>query len=142
MMAAEIFINERLSIPADELEFRFSTSGGPGGQHANKSETQVTLLFDVAGSPSLDESSRARLLSRLAGRLDQNGILRLSVQDYRSQHQNRSLAIVRFQKLMAEALKVRKKRHKTRPSQAAIERRLEAKRRRSQRKEERRKTWD
>jgi ribosome-associated protein len=142
MMAAEIFINERLSIPADELEFRFSTSGGPGGQHANKSETQVTLLFDVAGSPSLDESSRARLLSRLAGRLDQNGILRLSVQDYRSQHQNRSLAIVRFQKLMAEALKVRKKRHKTRPSQAAIERRLEAKRRRSQRKEQRRKTWD
>jgi ribosome-associated protein len=142
MMAAEIFINERLSIPADELEFRFSTSGGPGGQHANKSETQVTLLFDVAGSPSLDESSRARLLSRLAGRLDQNGILRLSVQDYRSQHQNRSLAIVRFQKLMAEALKVRKKRHKTCPSQAAIERRLEVKRRRSQRKEERRKTWD
>lgn len=142
MSADEIVINERLSIPAAELDFRFSTSSGPGGQHVNKSETQVTLLFDVAHSPSLDESSRARLLAKLDKRLDQNGVLHLSVQEYRSQHQNRSLAIARFQKLLADALKVRKKRRPTRPIRAAIERRLAAKKQRSQRKKERSQKWD
>lgn len=140
-MADEIIINESLSIPTSELEFRFSTSSGPGGQHVNKSETRVTLIFDVRHSPSLDEANRARLTARLAKRLDKKGILRLSVQELRSQKKNRSLAISRFQTLLAEALKVRKKRRKTRPGRGATERRLAAKRARSQRKKERRQKW-
>jgi len=64
-----ILINEQLALPAAELQFRFTTGGGPGGQHVNKTATRVTLLFDVAGSPSLDEATRTRLLDRLATRL-------------------------------------------------------------------------
>ena len=136
-----IVINGRLSIPASELTFRFSTSGGPGGQHANRSATRVTLLFDVANSPSLTEGMRNRLLQRLSSRLDKDGVLQIQVSDSRSQHQNRQTAVARFQELLADALKVRKKRRKTKPSRAARERRLQAKKRRGQRKRERRQKW-
>jgi ribosome-associated protein len=125
-----IFINEQLSVPLREVEFRFSQSSGPGGQHVNKSSTQVTLLFDVAQSPSLDEATRARLLEKLAGRLTKEGVLQISVQESRSQHQNREAAVARFQGILAAALRRRKARQRTKPSRAAVEKRLEGKRRR------------
>lgn len=132
-----IAINEQLAIPLRELEFRFSQSSGPGGQHVNKSATQVTLLFDVANSASLDETTRARLLQKLATRLTKEGVLQISVQDSRSQHQNRELAIARFQSTLSAALHRRKARRPTKPGRQAIENRLTAKRLHSRRKRER-----
>jgi ribosome-associated protein len=138
----QVVINEELAIPENELSFSFSTSGGPGGQHANKAETRVTLSFDVAGSPSLDETQRARLLARLANRIGGDGTLKISAATSRSQFANRQEVIARFQALLERALRPRKKRCPTKPSRAAIQKRLEAKRRHSQRKRERQKRWD
>lgn len=137
-----IIINEQVSIPAAELQFRFSTSSGPGGQHVNRSATRVTLLFDVAQSPSLDEAARARLLQKLASRLDKDGILHIDVQESRSQYRNRETAVLRFQLILANALKQPKKRRKTKPTQAAIEKRLAAKKQHGQRKQDRRQRWE
>ena len=137
-----IIINEQVHIPAAELQFRFSTSSGPGGQHANRSATRVTLLFDVAQSPSLDEATRTRLLQKLAPRLDKDGVLHIDVQESRSQYRNRETAVLRFQLILANALIKPKKRRKTKPNRAAIERRLTQKKQRSQRKKERRQRWD
>jgi len=138
---SDIVINRGLTIPVSEISFRFSTSSGPGGQHANKSETRVTLLFDVAQSPSLTEAQRALIQQRLGSRLDSSGVLQISVQDSRSQHKNRETAVNRFQAMLAAALAPRKKRRKTRPSRAAQERRLQAKKRRSQTKRDRGRDW-
>lgn len=138
MNERHVYIEENnLIIPANELSFSFSTSGGPGGQHANRAATRVTLSFDVANSPSLTEAQRETLLKRLASRLDQEGVLQLSARDSRSQHRNREMALERFEELLRRALKPRKRRRKTRPSAAANERRLQEKKRRGQRKKER-----
>ncbi len=143
-MVAEntIHINNNLSIPLAELQFRFTTSSGPGGQHVNKAETKAILLFDVTNSPSLDDGTRARLLQRLANRLDKEGVLQIHAQESRSQHRNREIALTRFQKLLSDALQPEKKRHKTKPSRATIKKRLDAKRKLSRRKQERGKKWD
>ncbi len=135
-------INENLSLPEAELQFRFSTGGGPGGQHVNKTATRVTLLFDVAGSPSLDEDTRARLLSRLSSRLDRRGVLHIDVQDSRSQWQNRATAVARLQAVLAEALVERPPRRPTKPSRRAREQRLEAKKQRGAVKRDRQRRWD
>lgn len=136
-----IQVNDKLTIPRSELEFSFSTSGGPGGQHANKAETKVTLRFDVANSPSLSEAVRARLLRQLSSRLDKDGVLQIQVQESRSQWRNRKMAEARFKALLAGALRPRKKRRKTRPSRAANERRLRNKKRRGRLKRERGRDW-
>jgi len=138
-MDETIVINQHLTILAAELEFRFSTSSGPGGQHANRSATRVTLLFDVAQSPSLDEKTRQRLLKKLAPRLDKQGVLRLDAQESRSQHRNRETAVARFQALLAAALVKRKKRKPTKPSRTAVEKRLSQKRQRKRKKQTRKK---
>lgn len=137
-----IEIDNKLRIPKREIEFQFSTGGGPGGQHANRAATRVTLRFDVVHSPSLDEKTRRRLLKRLENRIDKYGVLQVSAQESRSQHRNRQAAIARFQTILANALQKRKKRRKTRPSRAANERRLRRKKRRGQKKKERSWTWD
>lgn len=137
-----IYINDRLSIPAAELQYRFTTGGGPGGQHVNKTATRVTLLFDVGGSPSLDEEIRPRLLNSLSNRLDRQGWLQISVQDSRSQWQNRRLAVARLQEILREALEVSPERLPTRPSQTAKDARLAEKRKRSTIKESRRRRWE
>lgn len=136
-----VFINNELTIPAWELTFSFSPSGGPGGQHANKAATRVTLFFDVANSPSLAEAQRGRLLKRLNSRLDQDGILQISAQDTRSQHRNREIVLERFEELLREALKRRKRRRKTRPSKGAHERRLREKKKRGRLKRDRGRDW-
>lgn len=137
-----IAINESLSLPESELQFRFSIGGGPGGQHVNKTATRVTLLFDVARSPSLDEETRGRLLGRLASRLDRQGVLRVNVHESRSQWQNRATAVARFQQLLADALVDQPERRPTRPTRRSVEERLEEKKRRSAVKRERRRQWD
>lgn len=125
-------IMDAVSIPLSELQFRFARSGGPGGQHANRSATQVELLFDVAGSPSLNEAQRRRVLRKLESRIDKEGILHLVSQETRSQFRNREEVVERFQTLMREALRVPKKRIATRPTRASQERRLREKHRRSE----------
>jgi len=133
-----IDISEAVSIPLSELSFRFSRSSGPGGQHVNKSETRVELLFDVANSPSLTDAQRERVMRRLSSRIDGAGVLHVTSQATRSQKQNRDLAIERFTRLMQKALEPPKKRRRTRPTRAAKERRLRAKKRRSEIKKARR----
>jgi ribosome-associated protein len=136
-----ITIDDKTSIPLSELKFRFSTSGGPGGQHANRAATRVTLLFDVASSLSLNEDTRTKLLEKLAHRLDKQGILRVQVQDTRSQKQNRAIAQSRFMVLLAEALTESKERVKTTVPRAVSEKRLTDKKKQSQRKKERSADW-
>ena len=137
----ELIVNKKLSIPQSEVDYSFVPSGGPGGQHANKAATKVILSFDVANSPALSERQRARIMRRLASRINSEGILQLSAQDTRSQHQNRDIVTGRFLTLLGEALRPVKKRRATRPSRAARERRMEEKRQLSEKKKRRRWRW-
>jgi ribosome-associated protein len=136
-----IQIGDDITIPVSELKFQFSTSSGPGGQHANRSATRVTLLFDVATSPSLGEHSRQRLLAKLAHRLDKQGILRIQAQDSRSQVNNREIAISRLMTLLTEAMTEPKQRVKTGLPWVAREKRLTEKKKQSRRKQERGADW-
>jgi len=134
-----VAIADGLAIPTAELRFRFSRSSGPGGQHVNRSETRVELLFDVARSPSLAEEQRARITHRLAGYIDGAGMMHVVSSSTRSQLENRADATARFQALLAAALRPHKRRRPTRPGAAARERRLAEKRERSGAKAMRRK---
>ena len=113
-------------IPLDELRWSFTGSGGPGGQHANTSNTRVEVRFDVASSPSLGPRQRARLLERLGP------VVRVVASDERSQLRNRQLALERLRSRLADALRVPQERRPTRPSRSKREARLEAKHRRSE----------
>jgi ribosome-associated protein len=134
-------ITDTLEIPLAELHFHFSRSGGPGGQHVNRTATQVELTFDVANSPRLNEVQRARILSRLKSYIDTRGILHLSSQTTRSQHRNRADVIARFQRLLQQALHTPKRRMATRPPPQAKEQRLAEKRRKGAIKEGRTRKW-
>ncbi len=127
-----VAINDDLWVPRAELEFRASRSGGPGGQHVNTSSTRVELLWSAAASPSLTEAQRARVLEKLANRIDGEGVLHLAASEHRSQHQNREAAVERFRELVRGALHVPKPRKKTRPTRASREMRLQSKKRRSE----------
>ncbi len=116
----------------DELDWRFSASGGPGGQHVNTANTRAEVRFDIAGSPSLGPRQRARLLERF-GR-----DVRVVASDERSQRRNRELALERLRGRLAAALAVKRRRRPTKPSRASRERRLKQKRRASERKRLRR----
>ena len=100
-------------LPLDELEWRFSASGGPGGQHVNTSNTKAEVRFDVAGSPSLGPRQRARLLERLGPEV------RVVASDERSQLRNRELALERLRSRLAEALRVETPRRPTKPTKGA-----------------------
>ena len=134
-----IVIHRRLSIPAAEISFRYSRSSGPGGQNVNRRETRVELLFNVLDSPSLTVQQKARLLERLAGQMDDEGVLRLVVESERSQLRNRQEALARFTLLLQTALRPTKRRVPTRPSARSVARRVESKKRRGQLKQKRRK---
>ncbi len=135
-------ITDYLAIPLAELDFRFSRSSGPGGQHVQRSDTRVELLFDVANSPSLADEQRARILTRLAGYIDNDGMLHLFSSATRSQLENRADVVARLRRLLAAALRVQRRRVATRPSRAAKRARLEDKRARSGVKQTRRKVTD
>lgn len=123
-------ISDTVSIPSSELAFRYARSSGPGGQHVQRTETKVELLFDLLHSPSLSEEERQRALARLSGRVDTDGVLHLTSQAGRSQLDNRNDVIERFRRLLAAALKPPKARRATRPSATARAARLEVKKQR------------
>jgi ribosome-associated protein len=131
-------INPRLAIPLSELTFRASRSGGPGGQHVNTSSTRVELWWDAALSRSLSAEERARVQSRLANRLTEEGLLRIVSSATRSQARNKEAAIARFREVLSRALAVPKRRRPTKQPRAVKERRLAEKRKQSERKRERR----
>jgi ribosome-associated protein len=137
-MKRTIRIHNRLSIPERELRFRFSRSRGPGGQHVNKTATRVELLFDVRNSPTLSTVQRERILNRLSNRISSEGILRVDVQQARSQLKNREIAIERFRDLLKTALRQSRPRIPTKPTGIAREKRIEGKKRRGQIKKSRR----
>jgi ribosome-associated protein len=124
-------ITPTIAIPDAELVERFVRSGGPGGQNVNKVSTAVELRFDVAGSPSLPEPVRARLLARRDRRLTDEGVLVLSAQRFRTQERNREDARERLAAVIAAATVAPKKRVATKPTKGAKERRLGAKRERA-----------
>ena len=119
-------------IPRAELHFRTSRSGGPGGQHVNKVETRVELLFDVAASPSLLEGQRLRLLEELPTWLDGDGVLHLVSDSYRSQYRNREDVLARFVLLLQHALRPQIPRKPTRTPRRVKEARLQEKRHRGE----------
>ena len=132
MERESIQVTRSVTIPRAEIELRFSRSSGPGGQHAQKSDTRVEASFDVEDSSALSEAQKRRVLARAGP------IIRAVAQDERSQWRNRELATERLVEALREALKVPRRRRPTKPSRAAVERRLEQKRRRSQVKRRRR----
>ena len=125
-------LNDQLSLPESELSYRTSRSSGPGGQNVNKVETRVTVLFDVAASPTLSEEQKGRIRERLATRIDKKGVLRVISQKHRTQAANRETARERLATLVADALEQRRPRKRTRKPAAAKRRRLEDKRHRSE----------
>ena len=120
-----IQVTRSVALPPEEIELRVSRSSGPGGQHANTSETRVEAVFDVEGSTALTDTQKRRVVSKAGP------TLRAIAQDERSQWRNRELAVERLVDQLRRALHVERKRVPTKPSKAAKERRLEEKRRRS-----------
>jgi ribosome-associated protein len=120
-----------IDIPENELVERFVRSTGPGGQNVNKVATAEELRFDIAGSPSLPEDVRARLLARRDRRVTLEGVLVINAQRFRTQERNRQDARERLQGFVDAGLRAPKKRVATRPTRASKERRLDAKRGRS-----------
>ena len=120
-----------ISISEERMFFKFSRSSGPGGQNVNKVNSRVTLLFDAANAVEFSDSQKRRILSRLASRVNKDGLIRVVSQKYRTQKANRRAAIERLCGLLREALASEAVRKKTKPPYAAKEKRLEEKRRRS-----------
>jgi ribosome-associated protein len=132
MDSESIRVTRSVALPRDEIELRFSRSSGPGGQHAQKSETRVEALFDVEASSALTAVQKRRVIAKAGPRLA------AVAQDERSQLRNRELAVERLVEKLRAALKVERKRVPTKPSAAARKRRLETKKRRSETKRLRR----
>jgi ribosome-associated protein len=125
MAADSIRVTRSVSIPRAEIELRFSRSSGPGGQHAQKSDTRVEAVFDVERSVGLTETQKRRVVARAGP------VLRAVAQDERSQWRNRELATERLVEVLREALRVPRPRRATKPTKSSVEKRLERKRRRS-----------
>jgi ribosome-associated protein len=132
MERESIRVTRSVVLPRSEIELRYSRSSGPGGQHAQKSETRVEAVFDVAASSALTEAQKRRVTAKAGA------VLRAIAQDERSQARNRELALERLVEQLREALRVPRKRRPTKPTAQSRERRLESKRRRSQTKRLRR----
>jgi ribosome-associated protein len=125
MERESIQVTRSVLLPRSEIDLRFSRSSGPGGQHAQKSDTRVEASFDVEASSALSDSQKRRVTAKAGP------VLRAVAQDERSQWRNRELATERLVETLREALRVPRKRKPTKPGKAAVERRLENKRRRS-----------
>jgi ribosome-associated protein len=142
MSVPDVRVTRSVTIPSSEIRFRYSRSSGPGGQHANKTSTKVELSWNAARSDALGPRQRARVMDRLRTRLDANGTLRLSSDTHRSQLRNKQEVIERLTLLVRDGLRVSKQRVATKPTRSATERRLGAKRRRSEIKRARRRPYD
>ena len=125
-------------IPRTELTFRASRAGGPGGQHVNTSSTRIELLWNVRTTQALDEAARARIESKLASRIDGEGFIRVVSSARRSQSQNKEAAEERLVELLSAALVVQKRRKATKPSRGQKEARLNEKKKRGEKKQQRR----
>jgi ribosome-associated protein len=125
MERESIQVTRSVSLPRSEIDYRFSRSSGPGGQHAQKSDTRVEASFDVETSSALSEAQKRRVVGKAGP------VLRAVAQDERSQWRNRELATERLVESLRQALKVERRRRPTKPTKASRERRLEQKRRRS-----------
>lgn len=134
-----IFVKQGLVIPAHELDYTTSRSGGPGGQHANKTSSRVTLSWNIVDTQSVPQSLKDRLLLKLDSRLTQLGELKVNVDTHRSQHQNKDEAQKRLAKLVLDALHVPKRRKKTKPTRGSQRRRLKTKKARGDLKKTRKK---
>ena len=138
-----IIVNDQVAIPEDELTLTASRSGGPGGQNVNKVSSKITLAFDVEGSGSLTADQKIRIQSKLATRINKEGVLRVVSQRTRSQELNREDAIEVFAELLRQALHVDRRRVKTKIPRGVRERRLEEKKERKAIKQSRtKKDWD
>jgi len=135
-------VNDRLAIPRAELGVRATRASGAGGQHVNKTSTRVEITWNVTASQALSDDDRARLITRLASRLSDEGELRVVASDTRSQLQNRELAETRLADVVRRALVIPRARRKTRPSRAAKQARLDDKRKLSEKKRVRRSNAD
>ena len=134
----DLQITASVAVPRSELAWRFSRSSGPGGQGVNTADSRAELRFDLAATTAIPEHLKARALDRLAARLV-DGVVVITASEHRSQLQNRKAAEARLVALLAEAMAPpAKARRATRPSRGAVQRRLDAKRRRSQTKHLRR----
>ena len=131
----------QLRIPRDEIHEEFLRASGPGGQNVNKVSTAVRLYWNIPRSRVLTEEQRDRLLAKLASRLDGDGTLALFVQIHRTREANRAEAWNHLTELVNAALRVPKKRHPTRPTGGSVRRRLEQKKRHSDKKQERRQSF-
>jgi ribosome-associated protein len=129
-------------IPVAELDMQAIAAGGPGGQHVNRSATRIALQWNVRTSRALRDEQRARLLDKLASRLDRDGAVRIVAGEYRSQQQNRRAALDRLRLLVSRALVVPRVRKATRPTRGSVEQRLTEKRQRAQTKQQRRRDHD
>jgi ribosome-associated protein len=125
MERESIQVTRSVSLRRSEIDYRFSRSSGPGGQHAQKSDTRVEASFDVEASTTLSEAQKRRVVGKAGP------VLRAIAQDERSQWRNRELATERLVEALREALRVPRRRRPTKPTKASRERRLEQKRRRS-----------
>jgi ribosome-associated protein len=125
MEGESIRVTRSVVLPRSEIQFRFSRSSGPGGQHAQKSETRVEAVFDVEASSTLSATQKRRVIARAGP------VVRAVAQDERSQARNRELALERLADQLRRALRVERRRVATKPTAASRERRLEEKRRRS-----------
>jgi ribosome-associated protein len=134
----EVPVTGRVTIPASEISLAYARSGGPGGQHVNRTETKVLLRWNVQASAALDDAERALLLSRLASRLTKEGDLLVASERHRDRARNVEDALERFRALLRRALARPRPRKPTKPTRASRERRLEAKRRRGETKRGRR----
>ena len=130
--AESIRVTRSVVLRLSEIDLQVSRSSGPGGQHAQKSETRVVAVFDVEGSDALTETQKRRVIARVGP------VLRAVAQDERSQSRNRELAVERLVDALRDALRVERKRVPTKPTAAARKRRLEQKKRRSKTKRLRR----
>jgi len=137
-----LVVDDRVAIPRHELLVRASRAGGAGGQHVNKTSSRIEIRWNVRTSTALDEPARARVLAKLASRLDGEGNVRVVSSEMRSQLQNRTRAEQRLAQLIAKALVVPKARKRTKPSRAAKENRLQEKKKQSERKRNRRSGFD
>lgn len=142
MLKSYLEVTPHLSIPVSEIRFRTSRSGGPGGQNVNKVETKVELLFDVGKSPSINETQRRAISDHLAERIDSSGVLKVVSRESRSQFENKERAMHRLVELLRKALRPKKLRIKTRPTRSAAEKRILAKRHRSEKKWNRKPDFD
>ena len=118
-----------------ELEFASSRSSGPGGQNVNKVNSRITLRFHIASSRILTDDEKQTLLHKLATKLTVDGWLQITAQEKRSQLQNKELAIAKFNQVISKAFEVRKARKKTKPSKTAVMKRLNTKKKKSEKKQ-------